>query len=312
MTTRTPPSAEHARLAEARERGIPWRQWGPYLSERQWGTVREDYSDDGDAWDYFTPRPGALARLSLGRGRDRRRLRRPAAAVLRARALERPRPDPQGAPVRPDEQRGQPRRGRQGVLLLPRLDADALVHEVALQVPAGGLPVRRSRRRRTARRGRHELEYELLDTGVFDDDRYFDVVRRVREGVPERPAHRDHASQPRARSRRRSTCCRRSGSATPGHGAATIRGRSSARPASTGRTSIARRTPDLGELPPDLPTAPPRCSSPRTRPNTERLSGAPNRTPYVKDGIDAYLVHGAARRRESGSGSAPRPPPTTR
>ena len=43
---------EHARLLEARE-GAPWRQWGPYLSERQWGTVREDYSENGTAWEYF-------------------------------------------------------------------------------------------------------------------------------------------------------------------------------------------------------------------------------------------------------------------
>src|SRR5215475_7093446 len=46
--------AERQRLAEARERGVLWRKWGPYLSERQWGTVREDYSEDGNAWDYFS------------------------------------------------------------------------------------------------------------------------------------------------------------------------------------------------------------------------------------------------------------------
>src|SRR5690349_13721166 len=47
-------TAEEQRLAEAREQGVPWKQWGPYLSERQWGTVREDYSENGDAWNYFT------------------------------------------------------------------------------------------------------------------------------------------------------------------------------------------------------------------------------------------------------------------
>ena len=47
-------TAETLRLDEAREKGVPWRQWGPYLSERQWGTVREDYSTDGNAWDYFS------------------------------------------------------------------------------------------------------------------------------------------------------------------------------------------------------------------------------------------------------------------
>src|SRR5215208_6546144 len=47
-------TVENQRLQEARERKIPWRRWGPYLSERQWGTVREDYSEGGNAWDYFT------------------------------------------------------------------------------------------------------------------------------------------------------------------------------------------------------------------------------------------------------------------
>src|SRR3954468_12027275 len=56
----TTDTAEHARLAEATGRAEddlfganPWYEWGPYLSERAWGTVREDYSENGDAWDYF-------------------------------------------------------------------------------------------------------------------------------------------------------------------------------------------------------------------------------------------------------------------
>src|SRR5262245_48876214 len=47
-------TAEHDRLEEARAQKAPWKKWGPYLSERQWGTVREDYSDGGDAWNYFS------------------------------------------------------------------------------------------------------------------------------------------------------------------------------------------------------------------------------------------------------------------
>jgi hypothetical protein len=47
-------NAEEMRLEEARLRKAPWKKWGPYLSERQWGTVREDYSDGGDAWNHFT------------------------------------------------------------------------------------------------------------------------------------------------------------------------------------------------------------------------------------------------------------------
>jgi hypothetical protein len=47
-------SAEASRLREARDQNVPWKKWGPYLSERQWGTVREDYSEDGNAWNYFS------------------------------------------------------------------------------------------------------------------------------------------------------------------------------------------------------------------------------------------------------------------
>jgi len=47
-------NAEQQRLAEACQKAAPWKKWGPYLSERQWGTVREDYSDNGDAWNYFS------------------------------------------------------------------------------------------------------------------------------------------------------------------------------------------------------------------------------------------------------------------
>ena len=46
--------AEQQRLTEARARGVAWRKWWPYLSERQWGTVRGDYGDSGNAWDYFS------------------------------------------------------------------------------------------------------------------------------------------------------------------------------------------------------------------------------------------------------------------
>ena len=47
------PGAEQRRLEEANASLLPWKRWGPYLSERQWGTVREDYSDTGEAWEYF-------------------------------------------------------------------------------------------------------------------------------------------------------------------------------------------------------------------------------------------------------------------
>jgi len=45
---------EATRLTAAHTKKIPWKKWGPYLSERQWGTVREDFSENGDAWNYFS------------------------------------------------------------------------------------------------------------------------------------------------------------------------------------------------------------------------------------------------------------------
>ena len=91
------------------------------------------------------------------------------------RAVERAGSDPEGAPLRPDRQRRQSRRGRQGVLLLSRQHADALVHEVPVQVSAARVSLRCSSSKRTGAASRHEPEFELADTGVFDDNRYFDV-----------------------------------------------------------------------------------------------------------------------------------------
>ena len=65
-------TAEEQRLHAAGERSAYWKRWGPYLSERQWGTVREDYSPDGTAWEYFPHDHARIARLPLGRGRAAR------------------------------------------------------------------------------------------------------------------------------------------------------------------------------------------------------------------------------------------------
>ena len=147
--------------------------------------MREDYSADGDAWRYF-PYEQARSRayrwnedglagicdrqqhicfaLALWNGRD---------PILKERLFGLSGPA------------GQSRRGRQGVLLLPRLDADPLVHEVALQVSAGRVPLRASRARRTRAAAATSREFELLDTGVFDDDRYFDVFVEYAKASPD-------------------------------------------------------------------------------------------------------------------------------
>ena len=134
-------NTEQIRLEEAREQKVPWKKWGPYLSERQWGTVREDYSENGDAWNYF-PHDHARSRAYRwgedglgGISDDRQR-------VCFALALwNGTRSDSQRTSVWAEQQRGESRRGCEGMLLLSRFDANPLVHEVPLQIPAGGLPV---------------------------------------------------------------------------------------------------------------------------------------------------------------------------
>ena len=240
-------NAEGRRLVAARAQATPWRKWGPYLSERQWGTVREDYSASGDAWTYLSHDAARSFAYRWGEDGLAGISRRPPDPLLRARAVERAGPDPQGTAVRPDQPRGQPRRGRQGVLLLPRQHADALVHAVPVQVPAA----RRSRTpiwsRPTAGATRSELEYELIDTGVFDDDRYFDVFVEYAKASPEDLLIRDHRLQPRPGG---GAAARAADAVVPQHLAGTRRraaavGRS---PASDGRGRRQADQPGAGQV----------------------------------------------------------------
>ena len=143
-------------------------------------------------------RPCQEPRLSLGRGRDRRLRRAAAALVPGGGAVERPGPDPEGTVVRPDQRRGQPRRGRQGAVLPPRQHADPLLREDALQVSARGLSLRRAGAgERPARPGparvradrhRHLRAEPLLRR-----------VRRVRQGGARRHPDAGARGQPRSR-----------------------------------------------------------------------------------------------------------------
>ena len=123
------------------------------------------------------------------------------APVLRAGVLERARSAPEGAAVRGQPVRGQSRRGREGVLLPRRQHADAT------RTCACSTSIRR-RRFRTAssieqnqRRAGQGPEYELLDTGVFEGDRYFDIFIEYAKADPEDSGDPDHRAQPRARRR---------------------------------------------------------------------------------------------------------------
>ena len=162
---------------------MPWKAWGPYLSERQWGTVREDYSANGDAWSYFSHDQARSRAYKWGED-GIAGICDDTTALLRVRRVERRRPDPQGADVRPDQRRGQPRRGRQGVLLLPRRHADASYLKCRYRYPLREFPygdLIATNRSAAAL----EMEYELLDTGVFDDDRYVDIDVEYAKAAPD-------------------------------------------------------------------------------------------------------------------------------
>src|SRR5215468_10555477 len=127
---------EQQRLDEANAHRQPWRKWGPYVSERQWGTVREDYSANGDAWDYL-PHDHARSRAYRW-GEDglagfcdiEQRL-------CLGGAVERARPDPEGAGLRADRVAGQSRRGRQGILVVSGRDPQSCLEPLALSLSAG-------------------------------------------------------------------------------------------------------------------------------------------------------------------------------
>ncbi len=282
-------NAESQRLQEARDSKTPWKKWGPYLSERQWGTVREDYSDNGNAWDYFSHDQARSRAYHWGEdglagiSDDQQRLCF-ALALWNGQGSHH-----QGAAVRADQQRGQSRRGREGVLLLPRQHADAFVHEVPLQVSAGA-PIRTTIWSRPIADAAATSPSTSCSTRASSTRTVTSTCSWNTPRNRPRTSWFRSASTIAARSRRRSTCCRRFGFATAGPGAATIRARcSSASPASP--ASFGRPSAMLGEryLYCDGQAS---LLFTENETNTQRLFGAQNRTPFVKDGINNYVVHG--------------------
>src|SRR3982751_1923239 len=175
---------EQRRLNEAREAGIPWKKWGPYLSERQWGTVREDYSTSGDAWNYFT-HDQARSRASRWGEDGLCCISDDGQRLCFAIALWNERD-----PILKERLFGLTNResnhGEDVKEYYFYVDSTAthsymkyLYKYPQREFPYGDL-VETSRRR-----SRAEFEYELLDTGVFADDRYFDVFVEHAKECPE-------------------------------------------------------------------------------------------------------------------------------
>ena len=176
-------TAEGNRL-QAIGRGVGWRRWGPYVSDRQWGTVREDYSPGGDAWDYF-PHDHARSRAyrwgedGLAGFSDDRQLWCLGIALWNGR-------DPILKERLFGLTNGQGNHGEDVKELYYYLDGTPTHSYMRMlyRYPQAAFPYA-DLLAENAWRGAGDREYELLDTGVFDADRYFDVVVEYGKASPD-------------------------------------------------------------------------------------------------------------------------------
>jgi hypothetical protein len=284
------PGAEHKRLADARDKAVPWRRWGPYLSERQWGTVREDYSTDGEAWAYFSHDQARSRAYRWGEDglaglSDDRQLLCFALALWNGRD-----------PILKERLFGLTNReGNHGEDVKEYyfyLDATPTSSYLRYlyKYPQAAYPYD-DLIAKNAARSRTDFEYELLDTGIFDDDRYFDVEVEYAKASPDDIAVRISVAN-------------RGPEAASLHLLPTLWFRNTWSWAVDGepRPSLGRAVVDGAETVVathhELGTWHLRCEAAdellftENETNVERLDGIDNPTPYVKDGFDSYLVHG--------------------
>src|SRR3954463_13172026 len=180
----TPPLAELSRLAEDARRDQNWKRWGPYLAERQWGTVREDYSGSGDAWNYF-PHEHARMRayrwgedgllgisdrscrlcfaLALWNGRD---------PILKERLF---------GLTNPEGNHGED--AKESWYYLDSTPTHSYLRGL-YKYPQSEYPYRQLVEV-SSRRGRTDREYEIHETGIFDQNKYFDVFAEYAKASPD-------------------------------------------------------------------------------------------------------------------------------
>ena len=290
MPPKTATTAEHRRLEENRTGTADWLAWGPYLSERQWGTVREDYSEGGDAWDYF---PHDQARSRAYRcGEDGitgicDKHQRLCFSLAMWNGVD---------PILKERMFGltnsQGNHGEDVKEYWFYLDSTpthsymkALYKYPQREFPYADLVATNHARTRK------DFEYELIDTGIFEESRYFDVfVEYAKAGVD------DILVEITAHNR--------------GPDAATLHLLPTLWFRNTWAWAPGIRAPTLGLVPPAGGLAGVRASGSQlgewllrceesaellfceNETNNQRLFGAANRTDHVKDGINDYVVAG--------------------
>jgi hypothetical protein len=285
-------TAEQSRLAETHDQIAPWKKWGPYLSERQWGTVREDYSDGGDAWTYFThdqarsrayrwgedglagisdDRQQLCFALAFWNGKD---------PILKERLF---------GLTNSESNHGED--VKEYYFYLDSTPTHSYM-KYLYKYPQAAFPYS-DLVETSCRRGRQEMEYELLDTGVFHEDRYFDIFVEYAKASPE-----DILIQ--------ITVHNRGPAPAELHVLPTLWFRNqwswhaaSAKPSlfqsdrASGQCMVKAVDANLGQRYLYCESNVPLLFT-ENETNTQRIYGVPNRTPYVKDSINDYVVHGQA------------------
>ncbi|HYV75189.1 MAG TPA: glucosidase [Candidatus Binatia bacterium] len=283
---------EKKRLEAARTGEKPWKKWGPYLSERQWGTVREDYSENGDAWNYFThdharsrayrwgedglagisdDKQRLCFALALWNGKD---------PIVKERLF---------GLTNSEGNHGED--VKEYYFYLDNTPTHAYM-KCLYKYPQPAYPYAdlvETNRRRT----RNEFEYELLDSGVFNEDRYFDVFVEYAKEAPEDILIKI-------------TVCNRGPEAAELHVLPTLWFRNTwasweARPGAKPVLKRIEGPPDTAGIAATHPTLGayrlycdrdvPLLFTENDTNNARLFPNFPNASPWVKDGINNYIVH---------------------
>jgi Glycosyl hydrolase family 63 C-terminal domain len=287
-------TAEHDRLEENRQRTVNWKRWGPYVSERAWGTVREDYSADGSAWDYL---PHDQARSKAYRWGedgisgfcDRHQFICFAPAfwnghdpILKERLFG-----------LNGEEGNHGEDVKEYYYYLDNTPTHSYMKSL-YKYPQAAYPYAQlveENRRRT----RHDPEYELIDTGIFDENRYFDVFIEYAKASPEDILIRITAINRGPDTAEldllptlwfRNTWSWKSNSPRP----VLNRDEQQAESANYPYTVVKAEQDYYGQRWLYCEGTPPLLFT-ENETNLERLYGVPNARPYVKDSINDYIVH---------------------
>jgi hypothetical protein len=280
-------NSEQRRLDDANAGKAAWRRWGPYLAERQWGTVREDYSANGDAWG-FLPHDHARSRvyrwgedglcgisddqqflclaLGLWNGRD---------AILKERLF--------------GLTNNEGNHGEDVKEIYYYLDATPTHSylKTLYKYPQREFPyaqlIEESRRR-----GRQEPEFELLDTGIFDDDRYWDVFTEYAKASPNdvlmRVTVHNRGPEEATIHLLPQLWFRNTWSWKPGATKPTL--------CAVAANEIAGKHPQLGDIRLSASPSPEEILFCDNETNARRHGGSPNAHGHFKDAFHDYIIHG--------------------